>query len=157
MLLSLLRMERCLPKLLEVHLIMRGIRIVVLHSLVALRLSQSIRHGGKVLEARRRDKDLGLVKVRSHLLLLMWHIKILVRSLLLNLQLSVHLIHIILGSHANLRHHLIRLALVSDHHRLPYHLSLLEDMNNFWIDYRDTLGGTAVYLLLHYHMAAILG
>ena len=157
MLLSLLRMERCLPILLEVHLIMRGIRIIVLHSLVALRLSQSIRHGGKVLEARRRERDLGLVKVRSHLLLLMRHIKILVRSLLLHLQLSVHLIHIIQGSHANLRHHLIRLALVSDHDRLPHHLSLLEDMNNFWIDYRDTLGGTAVYLLLYYHMAAILG
>jgi hypothetical protein len=87
----------------------------------------------------------------------MRHIKILVRSLLLHLQLSVHLIHVILAKHAYLRPYLIRLALVSDHHRLPHHLCLLEDMYDFWIDYGDTLGGTAIYLLLNYHMAAILG
>ena len=97
------------------------------------------------------------MNVRSRLILLIRHIKILVRSLLLQLQLSVHLIQIILSSQANLRHHLIRLALVPDHHRLPHHLSLLEDMNNLRIDNRDTLWGTAIYLLLHYNMAAILG
>ena len=73
------------------------------------------------------------------------------------MQLSVHLIHIILSKQARLRHHLNLLALVSKQHRLPHHLCLLEDMNEFGIDNRYTLGRTAIYLLLYDHVVASFG
>jgi hypothetical protein len=63
----------------------------------------------------------------------------------------------ILTKQARLRHYLNCLALVSEHHRLPHHLRLLEDMNDFRINNRYTLGRTAIYLLLYDHMVAPLG